>query len=152
MLGGEHPMPPGFPMLGPGVFQCEPDGFIGSLGLQARVTVPGGVGRFDDMLGARRWALLIRGGAAHDLLDAVRLRVLSELDAIAVEVLSTGSTPRDGAIVDVDGRYEAWMDEHAVQAVLTRPDFAVFGAAQRPADVSDLIDSVAHELEQVLVA
>ena len=133
-------------MLGPGAFQRDPDGFVGSLGFQARVAVPGGTGRFDDLLGPRRWALLTRGGAPRDHLDAAQLRVLSGLDAIAREVLPAGSTPRDGAIVDVDGRYEAWMDEHGVQAVLTRPDFAVFGAAQRLADLGDLIDSLAHEL------
>ena len=44
------------------------------------------------------------------------------------------------------------MDEHGVQAVLTRPDFAVFGAAQRLADLGDLIDSLAHELTEVVVA
>ena len=66
MLSGEHPMPSGLPMLGPGAFHRDPDGFIGGLGLQARVEVPGGVGRFDDMLGPRRWALFIRGGAPHE--------------------------------------------------------------------------------------
>ena len=69
-----------------------------------------------------------------------------------MEVLPAGSKPHDGAIVDVEGRYEAWMDEHGVQAVLTRPDFAVFGAAQRLADLGDLIDSLAHELTEVVVA
>jgi hypothetical protein len=152
MLSGEHPMPAGLPMLGPGAFQRDPDGFIGSLGLQARVAVPRGVGRFDDLVGARRWALLTRGGAPHDHLEGARLRVLSGLDAIAREVLPAGSAPRDGAIVDIDGRYEAWMDEHGVQAVLTRPDFAVFGAAQRPADMPDLVDSLALELKEALVA
>lgn len=111
--------------------------------------MPRGVGRFDDLLGPRRWALLTNGGAPRDHLDGAQLRVLSGLDAIAREVLPAGSTPRDCAIVDLDGRYQAWMDEHGVQAVLTRPDFAVFGSAQRLADLPDLVDSLAHELKEV---
>jgi 2-polyprenyl-6-methoxyphenol hydroxylase-like FAD-dependent oxidoreductase len=152
MIAGEHPVPAHVPMLGPGAFQRDPDGFVGSLGLQARVAVPRGVGRFDDLLGPRRWALLTRGGAPHDHLEGAQLRVLSGLDAIAMEVLPAGSAPRGCAIVDVDGRYQAWMDEHRVQAVLTRPDFAVFGAARRLAELPDLIDSLAHELKEVVVA
>ncbi len=152
MLAGEHPVPSALPRLGRGAFQRDPDGFIGSLGLQARAVVPGGVGRFDDVLGPRRWVLLTRGGAPEAQLEESHLRLLSDLEAIAVEVLPAGSPPRDGAIVDVDGRYAAWLGEHGVQAVLTRPDFAVFGAAERLADVSDLIDSLANRLKEVLVA
>jgi 2-polyprenyl-6-methoxyphenol hydroxylase-like FAD-dependent oxidoreductase len=152
MLAGEHPVPSALPRLGRGAFQRDPDGFIGSLGLQARAVVPGGVGRFDDVLGPRRWVLLTRGGGPEAQLEESHRRLLSDLEAIAVEVLPAGSPPRDGAIVDVDGRYAAWLGEHGVQAVLTRPDFAVFGAAERLADVSDLIDSLANRLNEVLVA
>jgi hypothetical protein len=152
MISGEHPVPPHLPMLGPGVFQRDPDDFVGSLGLQARVAVPRGVGRFDDLLGSRRWVLLTRGGAPRDHLDGTQLRVLSALDAIVREVLPASSAPRECAIVDVDGRYQDWMDDHGVQAVLTRPDFAVFGAARRLTDLPELIDCLAHKLEEVRVA
>ena len=77
---------------------------------------------------------------------------MSELDAIAVEVLPPGSTPRDRAIVDVDGRYGSWLDEHGVEAVLTRPDFAVFGAARDLAGLPDLVDSLDRRLSGVPVA
>lgn len=152
MLSREQQVPPDLPMLGPGVFQADPDGFIGSLGLQARVAVPHGTGRFDDLLGPRRWVLVTRGGRATDHLDGARRRILSGLDAMAVEVLSARSAPRDAAIVDVDGRYGAWLDEHGVEAVLTRPDFAVFGAAAEIADLPDLIDSLDRRLTEVPVA
>jgi 2-polyprenyl-6-methoxyphenol hydroxylase-like FAD-dependent oxidoreductase len=152
MLSGEHPVPPELPRLGPGVFQAEPDGFIGSLGLQARVAVPGTTGRFDDLLGARRWVLITRDGSPADHLDAACGRIISELDVIAVEVLPPGSAPRDGAIVDVDGRYGAWLDEHGADAVLTRPDFAVFGAARDLAGLPSLVDSLDRRLSGAPVA
>jgi 2-polyprenyl-6-methoxyphenol hydroxylase-like FAD-dependent oxidoreductase len=152
MLAGEHPVPFELPMLGPGALQADPDRFIGSLGVQARVAVPGGAGRFDDLLGARRWALFTRGGAAEDHLDDGHRRILADLDAITVEILAAGSTPREGAIVDLDGRYGAWLDEHGARAVLTRPDFVVFGAAQQLADLPALIESLKHRLSEVPVA
>jgi 2-polyprenyl-6-methoxyphenol hydroxylase-like FAD-dependent oxidoreductase len=152
MLAGEHPVAPSLPIPGPGVFQSEPDGFIGSLGLQARVAVPHGAGRFDDVLGPRRWALMTYGGAPGDHLDAARQQVLADLDAIAVQIQPRGSAPVDGAIVDVDGRYEAWLDQHDVQAVLVRPDFAVFGTSRQLDDLADLIDSLSRRLTEALVA
>jgi 2-polyprenyl-6-methoxyphenol hydroxylase-like FAD-dependent oxidoreductase len=151
MRSGEHPIPPGLPTLGPGALQAEPDAFTGSLGLQARVAVPGRNGRFDDLLGARRWVLLTRGGAPAEHLDGVRERILAELDGVAVEVLPPSAAPRNGAIVDVDGRYGAWMDEHGVEAVLTRPDFIVFGAAAELTDLPELIASLERRLSGVPV-
>jgi 2-polyprenyl-6-methoxyphenol hydroxylase-like FAD-dependent oxidoreductase len=152
MLAGERPVPASLPRLGPGVFQSDPDGFIGALGLQARVEVPGAIGRFDDLLGPFRWTLITRGGLPADHLDFAHLSVLSELDAIAVEVLPPGSAAREEAIVDVEGRYGAWLDQHRVEAVLTRPDFAVFGAAQDLAGLPGLIDSLDRRLSEVSVA
>ncbi len=151
MLSGEASMPPELPRLGPGVFQTDPDGFIGTLGLQARVAIHGATGRFDDLLGPRRWALLTRGGTAAEYLDGARSRTLAGLGGITVEVLPPGSAPRDGAIVDLDGRYGAWLDEHGVDAVLTRPDFAVFGAAGELAGLPNLIDSLDRRLGGVSV-
>jgi 2-polyprenyl-6-methoxyphenol hydroxylase-like FAD-dependent oxidoreductase len=151
MLSGEHPIPPELPVLGPGALEAEPDGFIGSLGLQARVAVPGGAGRFDDLLGARRWVLLTRGGAPEGHLGEEHRRVLDELGAISVEVLAPGAAPRDGAIVDLDGRYAAWFDEHGIEAVLTRPDFIVFGAAARVSELPKLIEALDRRLGGVPV-
>ena len=151
MLAGEHPVPAELPMLGPGAFQRDPDGFIGSLGLQARVAVPRGAG-------GRRHARAASLGAVDPWRRAARSPghrgspAPRQLDAIAVEVLPAGSPARDGAIVDIDGRYATWMDEHGVRAVLTRPDFAVFGAVERLADLSGLIESLARGLKEVLVA
>jgi 2-polyprenyl-6-methoxyphenol hydroxylase-like FAD-dependent oxidoreductase len=152
MLSGEHAIPPDLPVLGPGVLQGEADGFIGSLGLQARVAVPRGAGRFDDLLGPRRWVLLTRGADAADQLDTEHERLLASLDAVAVEVLPPGSAPRDGAIVDLDGRYETWLDEHGAEAVLTRPDFIVFGAAATLSDLPQLIETLERRLNGVPVA
>jgi hypothetical protein len=152
MLAGDHPVPASLPRLGPGIFQADPDRFIGALGLQARVEVPGAIGRFDDLLGSFRWTLIARGGSAADRLETADRSVLSKLDAIAVEVLPPGSAPREGAIVDVEGRYGSWLDEHGVEAVLMRPDFAVFGAARELTGIPGLIDSLDRRLNEVSVA
>jgi len=140
LLAGDPLVPGELPVLGNGVFQRKPDGFIGSLGVQARVAVPGAIGRFDDLLGARRFTLITRNGTVDEHLDTQRLERLAELDMIVVELLPAGSDPRDGAIVDLDGSYGAWFDEHDVAAILARPDFAVFGAARNLAYLADLVD------------
>jgi len=152
MLSGEHPIPSESPTLGPGALQRDPDGFIGSLGLQARVEVPGGAGRFDDLVGSRRWVLLTRGGPPDAHLKGRHREILAELDAIAVEVVPAGSAAREGAIVDAEGRYGIWMDEHGARAVLTRPDFVVFGAVAQLSDLPELIEALDRRLSGVPVA
>jgi len=152
MLAGERPVPPVMPTLGPGAFQHDPDGFIGSLGLQAPVAVPQGIGKFDDVFGPRRWTLLVRGGTPGEQLDAADRQILTEIDAVAVEVLPPRSAAREGAIVDVEGRYGSWLSEHGAAAVLTRPDFAVFGAAAELGDLPQLIGSLDRCLRGARVA
>ncbi len=42
--------------------------------------------------------------------------------------------------VDLDGRYEAFLKEHGLAAMLVRPDFVVFGGAARIEEAGALLD------------
>jgi 2-polyprenyl-6-methoxyphenol hydroxylase-like FAD-dependent oxidoreductase len=47
---------------------------------------------------------------------------------------------------DLDGRLTAWLDEHAVAAVVVRPDHYVFGAVAALDDPPALIDDLRAQL------
>jgi hypothetical protein len=52
---------------------------------------------------------------------------------------------RSGQLVDVDGAYARYLQQHDVDAVIVRPDFYVFGAgrlAELPGLVGDLLGQV----------
>jgi 2-polyprenyl-6-methoxyphenol hydroxylase-like FAD-dependent oxidoreductase len=149
MLGGAPFEVPLQPVLGPGVLQGgqAPVGhLVGSLGLQARVQTPAGTGRFDDLLGPRRFSVLAIGAHPHALLDAHQRAQLGRLDALCCEVLPAGSAPRDGAIVDVAGRYHEYFARHGIAVVINRPDFHVFGAVAESASLPGLVDELCTRL------
>ena len=45
-------------------------------------------------------------------------------------------------VLDADGALTAWLRAHGAAAVLVRPDFYVFGAVARVADVPALVDDL----------
>jgi 2-polyprenyl-6-methoxyphenol hydroxylase-like FAD-dependent oxidoreductase len=129
LLAGEsldHPEPP---KLSGGVLQ-RGELLAGTLGLQGRVRTLDGEGRFDDVLGASRFSVVVYGEDPRSMLGEAQLARLAELDAIVVGILPRGSEPAAGVAVDLDGRYGAYFAEHGMAAVVNRPDFYVFGAAR----------------------
>jgi hypothetical protein len=119
---------------------------VGSLGLQARVQTPAGTGRFDDLLGYRRFSVLAIGADPRQLLSAPQLARLERLGAILCEVLPAGSAPRSGAVVDVSGKYHAYFAQHGIAALVNRPDFHVFGAVAAAAGLPHLVDELCQRL------
>ncbi|HEX2383269.1 MAG TPA: hypothetical protein VHI95_11565 [Acidimicrobiales bacterium] len=45
----------------------------------------------------------------------------------------------DSGLFDADGAYRIWLADHIAVAVLQRPDFAVFGTAATPSDITPLL-------------
>jgi 2-polyprenyl-6-methoxyphenol hydroxylase-like FAD-dependent oxidoreductase len=149
MLSGAPFEMPHLPRLGAGVLQGgeAPLGhLVGSLGLQARVQTPAGTGRFDDLLGYRRFSVLAIGADPRQLLSAPQLARLERLGAILCEVLPAGSAPRSGAVVDVSGKYHAYFAQHGIAALVNRPDFHVFGAVAAAAGLPHLVDELCQRL------
>jgi len=52
-------------------------------------------------------------------------------------------------VVDLDGRLSAWLSEHAVHAVLVRPDFYVFGSAATAEELPALLNDLRTKLHLV---
>ncbi len=123
------------PTLASGVVR-EGDAVAGRLGVQATVAMGGREGRLDDLTGGG-FTLLARWG---DPLAALAPEQRDFLAALGVRVVSLDRAE------DLDGRATAFLDEHVLHAVLTRPDFYVFGGAGAPEELPVLIDDLRAQI------
>lgn len=140
------PLPiPEFPQLESGVLQRKPwVGPVGELGLQGRVRFEGREGLFDDVFGGGRFTVVALGGDPAAVLSAEQLAFLAEIRAVVARVESEPAG--DGAAADLEGRYASYFEEHGLAAVLTRPDYYVFGGAATLADLPSLVDDLRDQL------
>ena len=136
------PPPPPFPKLEHGVLHRETDGSVapvtGSLSPQGRVRKDGAEGRGDDLLG-HGFQLIARNApqlttAQRDLLSAIGCTVAVLDDPSNVD-----------AVEDLEGVYHEFLDTHAVDAYITRPDWYVFGAVS-----AEALPTLVDELGQLL--
>ena len=105
------------------------------------VTTADGQGLFDDVVGAGALVL-----ASQSLkVDKPRQQALAD---VGIAVVSLGPTPATGVVVDDTGAYGSWLAELGVDAVLIRPDFAVYGTANAD-DVVGLVDEYLGQLGHV---
>jgi hypothetical protein len=128
---------PDFPKLETGLLLHDDSGAplapAGTLSVQGRVRRGDREGLLDDVLGASRFQLIVRG-AVEQALDLQQRRFLDGLDAIIVELGET--------VTDIDGRITHYLDEHGLAGVLHRPDFYVFGAVADLEDLGALVDAL----------
>jgi hypothetical protein len=89
-------------------------------------------GRFDDVVG-RGFSLIIDDGSGEGLAPGTR----AAFEAIGGRIAALGAN-----VSDADGALTAWLQAHGAAAVLVRPDFYVFGAVARVADVAALVDDL----------
>jgi hypothetical protein len=101
--------------------------------IQAPVTSTAGSGLFDDVVNGG--CLLLASDSVS--LDPARRQALAEM---GLPVVALGTAPADGVVVDDTGAYRTWLDELQADAVLIRPDFAVYGTARSGGDVTELVD------------
>ena len=109
----------------------------GYLTIQGKVARGEVNGLFDDVVGIGKFVLFSRE-KLQPALSAQASEILETIGGVAVSL---------DDIEDVDGTYGRWLDHLNVAAVLIRPDFYVFGTAQRPEEVSALIIELAHQLK-----
>jgi 3-(3-hydroxy-phenyl)propionate hydroxylase len=135
------------PGLASGMLEPEPrHPLAGNLALQARVRDGAGrEGLLDDLVGPG-FTLLWRHAPAP-LADDVR----SVLERLGVRQICFGpnGSASDAAVLtldDVDNAYSDWFEQHGANAVLVRPDHAVFGVANSERDTSALLQALASAL------
>jgi 2-polyprenyl-6-methoxyphenol hydroxylase-like FAD-dependent oxidoreductase len=144
ILSGTAPPIPPFPGLTSGVLHRASDGGVaapvGQPALQARVSIEGKAGRFDDVVGGG-WCVLTLDQAIDGSLSDAQHAFVAHIAARLVTLR------RDGAgVVDVDGAYRRYMDGLGAKALIVRPDFYVFAAASSLEDVPLLLDELRAQL------
>lgn len=133
----------GVPPLTQGVLHRDREGNLlgpaGTLGPQGRVSIDGVEGLLDDLVGFGFQLL-----ASEPIDDALTYEQRELLDQLGVNVLTVSA---DGPVFDLDGTYSGFLRENGATAVLTRPDFSVFGAARGNEELSELVDDLLGQLQ-----
>ena len=149
-FSGKAPPPPAFPSLTAGILRRDAAGAVRApAGLLApHGTVRGGAtqGRFDDVVGLG-FVLVSRGADAESALDPARKAFLDALGAKRVVLSAKDAEASPGAFADLDDKFIPFMAQHGIHTMLVRPDFHLYGAVSRAADVNRLVDDLARELE-----
>ena len=120
---------PPFPPISDGVVLAGSPG-AGELFIQGVVDGPAGRVRFDDAFGAG--FRLITTTDAHIDEDTS-----AWFASVGGRIVTLGRG--DCEFVDADHAYRTWLADHIAVAVLQRPDFAVFGTAATPAEITPLL-------------
>lgn len=130
--------------LGVGLFVHDQP-LAGTQFIQGQVAYHGKTGLFDEVVG-RGFALLARSEATLEGIGSRGKSVLATLGAHAVALADTPAATGNRTIGDLDGEYARWFASVGCEAVLVRPDFTIFGLAQRTEDVTGLIESLSRSL------
>ncbi len=140
----EPPPPPELAPLTGGVINRpvgDPDALAGQLSVQGVVSRAGREGRFDDVVGAGFQLIVAEGDPLEKLCGEHRALI----DTLDMTVASLEADAPYG-VRDIDGRLTAWLSEHGTYAVITRPDFYVFGSASSAAQMPALLDDLRSQL------
>jgi 3-(3-hydroxy-phenyl)propionate hydroxylase len=81
-------------------------------------------------------------GDPRQILDPDRLEFLDLIGAH----LFTLDPSIPGALRDVDEALSAWLVEHGLEAVISRPDFYAFGGVPHLSQLPELIDDLRQQL------
>jgi len=130
------------PLAGAGLAARIGAPHAGEFFVQGRVAGARGEGLFDDVVGqgpcivARNGALATLGRGRREEWEAIggRLARLGESD---------GGVPPDrtAVVADRDGTYAAWFEDHGCEAAVVRPDWYLFGTADRGERLPELVDA-----------
>lgn len=115
---------------------------------QGRVTRNGHSGLFDDVVG--RGFVLLTTEDPRSTLGEDRLSFLAVLDAHVVRLLPRGSAQDDDGVVDDDDVYRPYLARFGATALLVRPDYHVFGAANGHDATGKLVDDLRDQLRAVV--
>lgn len=119
----------------------------GALTPQARVASGDRTGPFDDVVGIG--FVLLASLDPRPLLDAGQREFLEGLGTRIVHVLPHGTAPESldaDTVVDIEDRYLPYLAGAGATALLIRPDFNAFGAAEQADDVGPLVDELRRQL------
>ncbi len=147
-LEGAAAPPPPFPHLTDGLLHRgtgnEPLLPAGLLGPHGSVFYHGREGRWDDVVGLG-FALITVDAEPRRALRQDQLQALDQLGVKLVRLRPIRGLDPDAA-VDLDAKYLPFMLENGIRAMITRPDFYVFGGAKKREYLPGLVDSLLSSL------
>jgi len=143
---GWMPPMPDFPKLTQGILASPETGspayLNGTLSLQAPVEKNGRTALFDDFFPSTRFVIL---STVADPASVLTQSQRDALETIGAWLAHVGSGP-DADVRDVDGAYGAYFRDNHIEALIQRPDFYVFGASEKLADLGALVDDLLDQL------
>jgi 3-(3-hydroxy-phenyl)propionate hydroxylase/flavoprotein hydroxylase len=145
-----------FPGLASGLLSRTPTSGRGELFVQGDVDGGGGVCRFDEVVG--RGFVTVATEAAYQALAASGS--VARLEAAGVLVVGitehrAGVEDRFAGpdrVLDAQGVYRRWFEDHRAVVTITRPDFYVFGTADGIDEAEALIDEFLGDISPTRLA
>ncbi|AMM18586.1 monooxygenase (plasmid) [Burkholderia sp. PAMC 28687] len=133
-LSGQVPPLPPFPGLTDGLICGEEryaaHGAAGLLSVHGQVSNDGEQLRYDDAL-PNGFHIIVLDGDPEQHLDVGSLLALKRIGAETIGITADPRKTVAGRILlDVSGKYRRFFDEHGVKAIVVRPDYYIFGAAE----------------------
>ena len=148
MLAGSGEPPPPFPGLADGILHRDSRGQPlapgGQLFVQDFAEYRGRTGRFDDVVG-QGFVVMALDADPRSVLNQGQLASLDQVGARLVQV-SSAYKPGPEVVADLRGTYARWLRERGLRAVVTRPDYYIFGAAASLEDLPVVVDSLRRQL------
>lgn len=102
-------------------------------------------GLFDDVVG-RGFIILARGANPVEALSEDDLRFWRALGGKFARMAKDGANPVAGEILDVEGCYNRFMDEHCCNVIVKRDDYHIFGAGGNVDQLSGLLSELQKQL------
>ena len=150
-FGGTAPPPPAFPSLTDGILRRGADGAVqapaGLLSPHGTVRVGQRQGRFDELVGLG-FVLVSRSASVEVALGEPQRALLDALGVRRVTVAAAGTPAADGTLVDLDAKFIPYMERLGITSMLVRPDFYLYGAVTHAADIDQLVDDFAADLQR----
>lgn len=147
-LEGTAAAPAPFPHLTDGLLHHgadgTPQGPAGLLGPHGIVDYHGKVGRWDEVVGLGFAVISIDADPRHALRED-QVEALDRLGAKIVRLRPIRGLDPDAA-VDLGAKFLPFMLENGIRAMITRPDFYVFGGVRKREDLPALVDSLLDSL------
>lgn len=139
---GTAEQPPPFPHLTAGLLaqgaDGQPTGMAGLLAPHGMVRWGAREGRWDDVVGLG-FCVVVRDADPAGLLRPDQVSALNGLGAHIVGVAAASS---GDLVVDMEGKYGAFLDAHGAAVIITRPDFYIFGGAATVEGLEGLVDEL----------
>lgn len=114
----------------------------GLFSIQGNVSYEGKTGRFDDIIG-RGWMIISSAPIPTNLFSSEQQAFLEKLNTQFAHVTREN---RSSAIIDVEGAYTRFMNEHDLEVIVIRPDYYIFGGVASLKELPKLVDSLREQL------